>query len=239
MVSEVSVEWTDYITNANGEWKKYSCVIPEGTKRIYLHYGTQFGYYLYIDRIRIGHPADCEITENIVVEDLGIDYATLSWDENESVFAVEYGIVGFEKGTGIKVCTNGQSQITIENLIAFTQYSFYGLTDCEGSIIYSDAVGFTTFDECAQINSISLIEVGLSFAEVGWNTNNQQAVYNVEYGLAGFIKGSGFVVEELTSPNLIIANLNQIPSMMYIFRQFALSGIVSRFGLKSLVLEQM
>jgi hypothetical protein len=207
LISEVSVQWTDFVTNANGEWKQYSTAIPEGTKRVYLHYGTQFGYYLYVDRIRIGHPADCEIAENIIVEDLGIDYATLSWDENESIFAVEYGVEGFEKGTGTKIYTSGESQITIENLIAFTQYSFYGLTDCEGSTLYSDAVGFTTFDKCAQISSIALQNVGLSFAQLAWDTNNQQAVYNFEYGLSGFTKGTGIVLTELGSPEIYIESL--------------------------------
>lgn len=212
-VSEVSVQWSETITNADNEWKQYNAVIPSGTKRIFIHYETQFGYYLYIDKLRIGHPVDCQLVENIVVDEIGVDYAILSWTANENVIAVEYGLAGFEKGTGTKVCTNGISQIKIENLIAFTQYSFYGLTDCEGSIIYSDAVGFTTYDECAQVNSIFVEEIGLNFAQLGWTTNNQQTLYNIEYGFSGFEKGTGINVENLTSPEVYIENL--LPNTEY------------------------
>ena len=211
--SEVSVQWSEAITNADDEWQQYISLIPQGTKRIYIHYATQFGYYLYLDKLRIGHPADCDVAESIIVDEVGINYAKLSWDENENIFAVEYGFAGFVKGTGTKVCTNGISNITIENLIAFTQYSFYGLTDCEGSIIYSDAVGFTTIDQCAQISSIALQQVGLDFADISWSTNNQQALFNVEFGTAGFELGSGILFENLTSSEIHFNNL--LPNTEY------------------------
>ncbi len=202
-----SITWIEATTDADNTWKEFNALIPENTKFIVIHYQSNYEYYLYIDDIRIGLPKDCPIAQNLIISETGINYAVLNWDTIENVIAVEYGEHGFAKGTGNLVYNTTDNVSFIENISSFTQYDAYVLTDCEGISIYSDTVCFFTQGVCETVSDISANSITNSSAKLTWTTLNYQTQYNVEYGLSGFIQGTGVLVNNLNNSELTISSL--------------------------------
>lgn len=91
---------------------------------------------------------DCNQPTDLFLADLGSDFIGIGWSENnETAWVVEYGLVGFELGTGETLSTS-QSTVTIPNLNPSTTYEIYVRANCgsEGLSEYSDAIVITTND---------------------------------------------------------------------------------------------
>jgi uncharacterized repeat protein (TIGR03806 family) len=89
----------------------------------------------------------CEIPSEISTTNITNNSATLNWTNINEVkeVTIEYGVSGFQIGTGTLVTASGSS-ITINNLLAETTYQYYILANCsiDNVSMLSDVNEFTT-----------------------------------------------------------------------------------------------
>jgi len=92
----------------------------------------------------------CETPSNLVANDVNHNSALLSWDylDNNATFIVEYGLNGFQNGTG--TTTNiSDNQLQLIDLTANTNYQVFikAICDTNNESDWSQAISFTTLPE--------------------------------------------------------------------------------------------
>jgi uncharacterized repeat protein (TIGR03806 family) len=92
----------------------------------------------------------CETPSNLVANDVNHNSTLLSWDylDNNATFIVEYGLNGFQNGTG--TTTNiSDNQLQLIDLTANTNYQVFikAICDTNNESDWSQAISFTTLPE--------------------------------------------------------------------------------------------
>jgi Fibronectin type III domain. len=154
-----------------------------------------------------------EKTYAIEIEKLTLNSVSMSWNRTDGFsdnennqpylgYYVEYGIKGFERGTGIYVSTSGPSFVVYYDLNPDTEYSFFirRKTVNENSHIWFEEYNFktpackteilNTKEEMKYANGQiikDLVDVQITFDDVA-------EFYELEYGVKGFEKDSGTII---------------------------------------------
>ena len=121
---------------------------------------------------------------------------------------VEYGIEGFEPGTGTFMDLISDPGV-ITGLMAETSYDAYVLVRCGTNEpdLYSPVFQFTTQSACSEPFSFSGSVFGTGSVSLFWEPASGTSAWQVEYGFSGFPLGSGTVIN--TSENFIDVNALQ------------------------------
>ena len=147
---------------------------------------------------------------------------SLAWYQNgASSFDVEYGIEGFELGSGYEASTN-ESNVLLTNLIAGTTYDIYVKANCSesNSSNYIGPIAAETlicyppdysFENVGQ-TSMSLIYYGT------YESEPKEEI--VEYGIEGFTLGTG--IERIFNHDIFISGLE--PRTTYDFYSYTKCG---------------
>ncbi|MCQ2283500.1 MAG: fibronectin type III domain-containing protein [Bacteroidales bacterium] len=95
--------------------------------------GSYNNYYLGIDDINVEMISTCVMPNNIEVANVTTNSADLTWEagNTETAWQIEYGMAGFEQGTGTVVNANTPAY-TLSNLTPSTTYDFYLRSICGG-----------------------------------------------------------------------------------------------------------
>ncbi len=167
----------------------------------------------------------CFEPTDVEANNIGPNSAKIEWDPgSETAFEVEYGLSGFNIGTGTRMQTS-QVSLFIDGLTELTTYDAYVRSNC-GSDGFSNynSVTFTTLEPvnpCNTPTDLFLIEVTANTVEFGWQPNGETA-FVVEYGPSGFQVGTG--TEVATSDfSIVIDGLS--PSTTYEFYVRANCGL--------------
>lgn len=118
---------------------------------------------------------------------------------------VEYGLEGFEPGTGTFMDLVSDPGV-ISGLTASTTYEAYVIVTCGNGEpdLYSPVFQFTTASLCAEPFSFSGSVFGTGNVSLFWDPAFGTSAWQVEYGFSGFPLGSGTVIN--TSENFIDVN---------------------------------
>ena len=150
-----------------------------------------------------GDSNSCPKPTNLYVGTITNSWAELNWNfqQNSSLFQVEYGNLGFTQGTGTTISVPN-TYANVENLEAETQYAFYVRGYCNDEASYSDWAGpfsFVTIDENPFCNDPSYFNVSFSGDSLGhdhvdldWDNSGSDG-FELEYGLEGFNQGNGTI----------------------------------------------
>ena len=136
----------------------------------------------------------CFEPTSVVANNIGPTSAFVEWDPgNETAFEVEYGLTGFNLGTGT-VAQTSQISFFIDGLDPLTTYDAYVRSNC-GSDGFSNynSVTFTTIEPVNPCNTplgLFIINVTSTSVEFGWDPNGETA-FVVEWGPSGFPLGTG------------------------------------------------
>ena len=96
-------------------------------------------------------PAICAAPSDITVAENGTNSATLTWTDNGAEFwTVEYGLLGFELGTGTQVTVN-ESTVTLTGLNGYSTYEVYVKADCGLGYVSNWSSMFSFKTECGPI----------------------------------------------------------------------------------------
>jgi hypothetical protein len=133
----------------------------------------------------------------------------IDWDKSalSSAWEIQYGINGFQIGTGTTVNFTRTSSL-IGGLIATVDYDFYIRTKC-GNGLYSDWVGPVSpgagISSCANPTTLSAVRsvTDPSTATVTWSAIGDVNTWQVQYGASGFVLGSGTTLASVTPSNTL------------------------------------
>src|SRR5690606_30361782 len=134
----------------------------------------------------------CDAAVYLDVSHISPNIVELSWNiatyEPNNLFIVEYGPKGFAPGSGTIVDTQ-EFRLTVSNLEAGTEYSFYVKTKCSNNIFSENAgpKNFTTI-ECEALEKISVYDITETTAHLVWYMATE--VSELEYGPTGFVMGT-------------------------------------------------
>lgn len=207
--------WTNFITYSTPQWQLYSMDLPEGVKYIVIHYNTVFQYYLYIDNLQIRIPPTCPQPENLVADNITAVTAHINWVPvgNEEQWTLSYGLTGFSPNEGTIINSENPTYV-INSLSPNTSYQVYVRSNCtEDNSAWTGPVSFTTPYGCEQVTNIYANELNSESVEIAWSPAGSEESWNIEYGLNGFIQGTGTVIENHPDNSLSISDL--VPNADY------------------------
>jgi hypothetical protein len=129
-------DWVEYyhLLDANISYIKIVGVSDYGLKNTY------------IDAFSIVEAPDCLQPNSLSVIESNPNSVTIDWipGNDEQAWVLEYGLAGFEQGTGIELSVN-EHPYTIENLNSNTNYEVYLQSDCGDEFSpWTEALAFST-----------------------------------------------------------------------------------------------
>lgn len=172
-----------------------------------------FGYYSeWSDTLSFTTPT-CQPVTNVTATAIdGTTNVTVAWTAaaGSDTWQIVYGYDGFGQGEGttITVTTN---PYVVTGLEEMTPYDFYVRTVCgEGWNSNWSNVAHATTDApdvpCATVEGVTANVTDNSVA-ISWNAVENAQIYELEYGAAGFVLGTGTAVNNLSATNYTVNNL--------------------------------
>lgn len=152
--------------------------------------------------------ANCSNVTNLHADSITNNYARIVWNSAGNKWNLQYGAQGFTPGLGTidTVTTNPKDGLT--NLAAGTWYDVYVRNRC--STDSSKWVGpytFRTADPCPAPVAVQVVYLGGDSVKISW-PNNGAAVWNLQWGPAGFQFGNGIPVDGITTTSYVLNGLS-------------------------------
>lgn len=163
------------------------------------------------DNLDCGTNLNCLAPPNITIDNITNATADINWGviDSADAYIIEYGIAGFVLGTGTTMTTTNTT-LPLTGLMQNTTYEFYIQSDC-GNGEFSNNAGpftFTTLLSCPAPTNVMITDVNSTFVDISWDASFAAVSYNIEYGLAGFLLGTGTVINT-TNLSATITGLTQ------------------------------
>jgi len=137
------------------------------------------------------------------------DSVEINWTAGgvETEWTISYGTPGFAAGSGMELVTSINPD-TLTGLMSDTEYEYYVQANCGAAdaSVWVGPMTFTTDISCAEVSGISITSVDITTADLTWIAGGTEASWNVEYGMDGFVQGSGTVSVE-TSNSISLSGL--------------------------------
>jgi hypothetical protein len=172
--------------------------------------------------------SSCELPTALQAPYVGHDSAQLSWTQaNASInsWQVAYGLAGtpfanytVQNATATSMALSGLQQAS--NYMAFTR----AICSPSDTSPWSAPVSFTTDTmPCLQVDSTWWFKRGNTIAAFYWTPLHPAASMDFEYGLSGFIRGTGTMRNNLRNDSVRITNLQGLVYEYYLRTQCDLS----------------
>ncbi|MCF6180942.1 T9SS type A sorting domain-containing protein [Lutibacter sp.] len=141
----------------------------------------------------------CNAPTGLYVDSISDTSAAIGWTTNntpvEAQWNVEYGATGFTIGSG----TNQDAYSNPWGINGFAQqttYDIYVRADCsegDGTLMsdWSSKLTFTTNATCNLPTNGIAGGITATTADLSWNIGGSETEWDVQYGLQGFVPGSG------------------------------------------------
>ena len=139
---------------------------------------------------------------NATVSNLSFSAGDVSWTAAgaETAWVIEYGISGFTPGSGTVMNVSGAPTASITGLNPESTYDVYITLDPADPCGFPVLISFTTLPLCPMPINPSVVPGALD-AVLSWNQGGAEVLWDVEYGAAGFILGSGTLDNNLAVMN--------------------------------------
>lgn len=158
---------------------------------------------------------DCPIPEVLYVHNITNNTARLNWANYSENYEVEYGVEGFDLGSGIILQTNN-SFIDLTGLSGGTSYDAYVKSLCgNNESSYSEVETFITDYNCNKPLYLDGYNEYLESLIIYWNHNGENS-WQIEYGLYGFEIGTGIKINTSEEPYQIYNLQNHTTYQIYV-----------------------
>ena len=205
--------WSD-LGNLGNEWNQ--AIVPltpfAGQTVKFRFYGTPGGTTtsdMAVDNFSVDNEF-CVTPFDVVVSPQGL-FADLSWTTlNADSVSIEYGTAGFAQGTGTVISGLTSSNFRIFGLTELTNYEAYITAYCSstGGTATTQVIAFSTPIACNIQTNGSTASVDVDEATIQWTDPGSATQWDIEYGPAGFIQGTGTVIVGATSNPYTIPGLS-------------------------------
>jgi len=143
-------------------------------------------------------PEPAGLSSNVVSP----DSVEIMWTSNggETEWTISYGTPGFAAGSDMELVTSSNPD-TLFGLASDTEYEYYVQANCGATdaSVWVGPMTFTTSISCAEVSGVSLTSVDVTTADFTWIAGGTETSWNVEYGMNGFMPGSGTSSVETTN----------------------------------------
>lgn len=150
----------------------------------------------------------CATPSALSVSDFIGSSVNLNWSASEgSAWEIQYGLEGFIVGAGTSVMATATTT-TINGLTSTNNYDFYVRTKCDDGL-FSDWIGPVSVGSsvvlCSNPTNVSALRSATVNTQitVTWQSNGDEASWQVQYGATGFAIGSGTIVNSATTTKTI------------------------------------
>ncbi|HOM35519.1 MAG TPA: fibronectin type III domain-containing protein [Bacteroidales bacterium] len=126
---------------------------------------------------------------------------------DETEWDVVYGLQGFIYGEGTQINVN-TNPFTISGLNVETAYDIYVRANCgvNGTSTWVGPFTYSTTELCPPVSNVQTLSSTPSSVVIGWNPGYSETEWTIEYGLAGFVQGTGTLLN-LTSNQVELTGL--------------------------------
>jgi|GEM_PF-1052322 len=135
------------------------------------------------------------------IQSVGTNSITVSWVSQplHTSSVVEYGPAGFVPGTGTAVAAS--SPFTVLGLSPGTAYDLYieGVCSFGSSTPTGPLSATTSIPPCPAASGIAASNITTTTADLSWTAGAGVASSDIEYGPAGFVPGTGTLVNSTTT----------------------------------------
>ncbi|MCB9188906.1 MAG: T9SS type A sorting domain-containing protein [Flavobacteriales bacterium] len=166
--------------------------------------------------------ADCpDITGLALTALYDNDSVGMTWTAGcvETSWNIEIGALGFTPGTGTSIVatTSSVESDTVGGLTQLTDYDVYVQADCGGTTAnWVGPLAYTTAANCPDVSGITVdTQVGDSLF-ISWTSNGSESMWDVEYGPAGFITGSGTMMSSTATNDTIVGVMSGMTYDIYV-----------------------
>ncbi len=139
---------------------------------------------IYIDNFSLAETASCAPPTGLTITDITATSATLGWtaaNEDDNLWNIEWGLAGFEQGTGNLANGHETTSYQLSGLASNTNHHFYVQTDCGNSEKeLSPWAGPFPFKTAIAIPFFEGFEDNLVHESpvVGWTQQSESGIYN-------------------------------------------------------------
>lgn len=194
---------TEYAT-----WEKVELMLPEAAGAtdyvIAFEATSDYARGLNLDDVSVAEAAGCEAPTDIIVENVTLNTADISWTSNgtETQWTVLYGEIGFDPNTaGTEVIVNTDTQTTLTGLTESTTYDVYVTAICgageesdmTGPVMFTTLCGSTTVPYVMDFETAIVPDIPActSKENVGSGNDWVTQVYN-QNGMSGNVLRYGY-----------------------------------------------
>lgn len=157
---------------------------------------------LFVDNVTISDIPPCNIPTALGASNMTTSTADLSWlGGTETSWEIEWDTTGFVQGNGNLVVTS-DNPYYLTGLLMNTSYDFYVRALCPfDSSSWSTVYTFITNDTCYAPDTLNADNIMPTSADLMWYSTG--ALWEIEWGLAGFTQGTGTVVITDDNPYIL------------------------------------
>jgi len=162
-------------------------------------------------------PLSCFPVNNLMVTNITDVSADLSWEDNDNdpsamSYDVEWGLAGFMPGSGTVEAAIPMTSFFLDGLDAVTSYDFYVTANCavDDTSTIVGPFNFTTTVSCFAPTDLMAMNITETSADLSWiDPNDPLAMsYTLEWGLVGFMPGTGTIEADLMMPTFFLDGLD-------------------------------
>jgi hypothetical protein len=147
---------------------------------------------LMVNNVAIQTPLACPTPNTLTAVPAG-HQAILGWTEAGTAlyWDIEWGASPFTP-TGTATVSNVSNPYTLLGLAPSTGYTYYVRANCGGNYSpWSVEKSFTTTVSCPAPSALTFVDILTNKATANWTSNGIETSWDIEYGPAGFVAGSG------------------------------------------------
>lgn len=159
--------------------------------------GTSLYSDMAIDDILVDEAPSCPKVTNLQSFGTSFFSSNVTWTNgfNDSAWIVQYDTTGFTPGTG-NIITSSNDTVALTGLSQDTDYDVYVRSICTvgDTSIWVGPISFTTLQTCPAPTALSTFAEGIDTAKVTWINGLYDSVWVIEYGVDGFVPGTGTIL---------------------------------------------
>ncbi len=203
------------------QWYEYTFDMPEGSSGVgYVVFEgvSAYGNNIFVDDVTVQVIPTCPAPMALTASGITHEEALLAWTENGSATSwnIEYGISGFTLGEGTMM-EDVENPYLLQGLQELTTYSYYVQSDCadDDQSTWVGPYSFTTLPSCPEPTGLGVENIITNQADLAWVAAGLTDLFNIEWGLSGFVQGEGTLVEDVNAETYQLTGLE--PNTSYSF----------------------